>query len=875
MSNSKNLLSKALGQRERRFTSHPIAETLESRTLMSAVAQVVGAAAASPFLSRATAQATAAASDAPLSGKGVSASCDAYQTFTGTIAAFTDADPLGKASNFSATIYWGDGTSSMGGITENGHTFHVIGAHNYAMAGNYAWAGRRSVLVLVNDKGGSNILIKSAMTVPPAPASISGNVYNDLNGSGGNDAEPGLIGWTVYLDANNNGKLDPGEQTSLTDGAGDFYFTGLTAGAYEVRDVVKSGYRGSNPLTGAAIKTTVSAGQNVTGLSFGITALALVSGTVYSDANDNGRHDAGETGLSGWLVYADANGSGTPDGNEVVATTDDYGAYALNVPAGKYTIRIVPQDGYRITAPAAGCYPLTVSTAQVTMGKDFEEFNGVMVPASQAAGPVPTVSGTGLVGYFFSGEQQSEGYGQAHGDAVYFADGAPVASGAPDGIFTAANPQYGSSADDTVSSWLGQDAGTLAPASLGSQQVGAVVLRLRGYLSIPAAGTYNFGTHSDDGSMLLIGGVVAVTNDGPHHDDGNVDVNVFFNKGGLYPVDAYYFENGSSEATFGIVMDDNPISTSLLYPTLSGAAPAAIRGNVFDDSNRDSRRNSSESGLANQRVFIDANHNGKLDPGETSTVTDGNGNYVLAGLGAGSYTVAISPAAGFTQTTPKGNAGHAVNLKSGQSVVNQDFGIASTASGKTLFEDHFDSGPSSQWVSLLSSQFSVLGWYYSQDMSGNDQGSAAFVHNGDNTWTDYTLRTVVDNVPESDNSTFRRRADLYFRASGVSADNSGIKGSYYRLEIIGQTTAEAPALSLYRVAGGSVTTLFHQSGIISSTAMDLQVTVTGGRIQVLIDGSKVIDVTDANPLRSGGIGVGAPLGAEARFDDVTVTSAGS
>ena len=47
---------------------------------------------------------------------------------------------------------------------------------------------------------------------------------------------------TVYLDANDNGVLDGGEQTDVTDASGNYAFTGLPAGDYVVREIVPAGY---------------------------------------------------------------------------------------------------------------------------------------------------------------------------------------------------------------------------------------------------------------------------------------------------------------------------------------------------------------------------------------------------------------------------------------------------------------------------------------------------------------------------------------------------------------------------------------------------------------------------------------------------------
>ena len=52
------------------------------------------------------------------------------------------------------------------------------------------------------------VVVTAAYDLPPS-ASISGNVFRDDDASGTrNGSEPGLAGWTVYQDFNNNGILD-------------------------------------------------------------------------------------------------------------------------------------------------------------------------------------------------------------------------------------------------------------------------------------------------------------------------------------------------------------------------------------------------------------------------------------------------------------------------------------------------------------------------------------------------------------------------------------------------------------------------------------------------------------------------------------------
>jgi hypothetical protein len=101
------------------------------------------------------------------------------------------------------------------------------------------------------------------------PASIAGRVFNDANGNGKRDiGETGLGLWKVYLDLNNNGKLDSTDKVATTDILGNFKFASLFAGKYVVRIVPVSGIATTTP-SGGAYTYTLTAGQTVTSALFG------------------------------------------------------------------------------------------------------------------------------------------------------------------------------------------------------------------------------------------------------------------------------------------------------------------------------------------------------------------------------------------------------------------------------------------------------------------------------------------------------------------------------------------------------------------------------------------------------------------------------
>ncbi len=93
---------------------------------------------------------------------------------------------------------------------------------------------------------------------------IHGRVFEDVNQTGmDSTTDPGLKGWTVFLDLKNDGHLDTGDPTTTTDASGNFVFSGLEPGTYTVGEIVQSGWQLTYPGGGssASVKEmTVSVG---------------------------------------------------------------------------------------------------------------------------------------------------------------------------------------------------------------------------------------------------------------------------------------------------------------------------------------------------------------------------------------------------------------------------------------------------------------------------------------------------------------------------------------------------------------------------------------------------------------------------------------
>jgi hypothetical protein len=102
----------------------------------------------------------------------------------------------------------------------------------------------------------------------PASGSISGVGYNDLDGNGTREAaEPGMANQTVYLDANNNAVLDPGEKSTTTDANGAYEFNNLPGGTYFVRTVTTDTWTATGNVP---YMVTVVQGQTTTGVNLGV-----------------------------------------------------------------------------------------------------------------------------------------------------------------------------------------------------------------------------------------------------------------------------------------------------------------------------------------------------------------------------------------------------------------------------------------------------------------------------------------------------------------------------------------------------------------------------------------------------------------------------
>ena len=221
-------------------------------------------------------------------------------------------------------------------------------------------------------------------------ASIGDTVWYDTDRDGVQDTgETGVAGVTVTLlkDGVSTG------QTDVTDGTGQYGFTGLEPGNYNVvfdLATLPAGYvvspqdagtdnavdSDANTSTGATVQTTLDPGENDPTWDMGINQpQASIGDTVWYDTDRDGVQDAGETGVAGVTVTLFKDGATTgqtdvTDGSGLYGFTDlEPGNYNVvfdlaTLPAG-YVVS--PQDAGTDNAVDSDANISTGATVQTTL----------------------------------------------------------------------------------------------------------------------------------------------------------------------------------------------------------------------------------------------------------------------------------------------------------------------------------------------------------------------------------------------------------------------------------------------------------------------------------------------------------------------------
>lgn len=424
--------------------------------------------------------------------------------------------------------------------------------------------------------------------------SIRGTIWNDLNRDGvrntslsGAFTDPGLAGWTVYLDLNHNNVFELSEPTSLTDGGGNYIFADLQVGDYDVIEILPTGWE-TAPGFGDNQTVTVFSGAKSTASDFANFELASalvgsVSGFVWNDLNGNGLFEGTEPGLEGWTLFVDLNSDGVLNGAETQATTGTDGSYSIpGVTPGTISIVELAKSGWHSTAPLTGKRSLTLRNGENASGINFG--NAQLRDSS--------IRGVVFADTDKDGSQGALEHGLA-GIVVYLDlnnDG----------------------------NWNeGMEPSTVSSADLYYTP------------TVDEAGSYSF-THLGTGTYTVRQVLPAVLSSTPSTQfEHIVSIIAAEDRAGVNFADVY--------------------------------RPNEIHGVKFNDADSDHVKDPGEVGINGTTIFIDLNRNNLLDADEPRTVThnDGPGGvggtdgvYVFTDLTPGAYVVREVATPGFGQTFP-------------------------------------------------------------------------------------------------------------------------------------------------------------------------------------------------------------------------------
>jgi len=265
--------------------------------------------------------------------------------------------------------------------------------------------------------GGLEFDVNGDIVPVPAGASIlSGLKFNDLNGNGTQDAgDPGLEGWTIYVDYNNDGILSPTEPFAVTGAGGTYTILNVTPGTWNVREVTQTGWTNSFPATADAFgrftSVIVPSDGAVAGINYGNFLQTSVHGYVFNDLNGNGQ-DNGDPRLAGWtIMLVGTDGAGNPV--SLTTTTAANGEYVFTgLAPGSYTVSEIVQPGWRESTDGA---TFTLTSGQEAVAYAGEA--GVLLPGQTEVLVVPLAIGdflqTSVHGYKFNDVNDN---GQDDGD---------------------------------------------------------------------------------------------------------------------------------------------------------------------------------------------------------------------------------------------------------------------------------------------------------------------------------------------------------------------------------------------------------------------------------------------------------------------------
>lgn len=483
-------------------------------------------------------------------------------------------------------------------------------------------------------------------------ASIAGRKFNDVNGNGVDNSDPGIAGWEVFLDTNGNNTWDTGEVKTTTDSSGSYAFTNLAPGTYTVREVQNPAWIQTTPNPGSV---TVSSGATSNGGSFGNFRLQSISGQKFEDKNGNGLKDSGDAGLSGWTIFNDRNDNGAVDIGEESTTTGVNGNYSLTVGPGTVRIRELLQTSWvqTTTNPTA----FTGTSGTVLANVDFGNFKKYTVTGTKFedlnGNGVKDPGEPGLSGWTIFNDANNNSIPDAGESTTTGANGVYTLELGPGTYRIREVLQTGWTQTLGVADGTGQSGTNLVNRNIGNFKL----VTISGLKFNDINGDQNPAGDPGLGGWTIFDDV----NNNGQLDSGEQSTvtaaNGTWSFTGVGPrqlrirevQQTGWEQTTANPAVFSTTSGTNV--SGINFGNRLKADTGTISGFKFNDLNGNGVRDSGEPGIENWTIYLDQNFNGQLDSGETSVKTTSNGSFQFSSLAAGTYRVREVLQTGWQQTT--------------------------------------------------------------------------------------------------------------------------------------------------------------------------------------------------------------------------------
>ncbi len=540
----------------------------------------------------------------------------------------------------------------------------------------------------------------------------------------------GVIGDTVYLDADGNGSPDAGEGmagvrvtltwagpdgtspsddivvVTTTDQFGGYTFANLPAGAFTVAvdaSSLASGLTNSVDPDGGVANTaniTLATGEQRLDVDFGYEGTNTIGDTVFADTNGNGVQDAGEVGLGGVVVVLlrDVDGNGTFETTVATGATSGAGTYLFDqLPAGSYQVELTVPSGLNATTPSS--VDVTLLDGEIDLSADFGLRSQPSTPGSIGDVVWNDTDGDGVRD---GGETGQGGVtvtlrSDGDGDGVYESLVATQTS-AGDGSYEFANlpagaylvsvaPPSGRSVTTSVAYAVNLAAGAIVDtADFGLSATTNATGSIGDLVWVDADGD---GIH-DVGEAGLAGVTVSLRQD----TDGDGIFETAVSSTDTGPGGAYTFADlpgGSYRAVVTVPSGQFATTSTAIDIQLTAGqqldtadfglaattpAPGIIGDRVWLDSDGDGVQDPAEPGVNDVVVTLlsDTDGDGDYETTVATTTTAGDGGYQFSNVVPGSYRTTATPPNGLTVTTPS----PVVALGPGATIDTADIGLTVT-----------------------------------------------------------------------------------------------------------------------------------------------------------------------------------------------------